>query len=104
LTPDVKTAMASERKQRVALIGVDAAELNYIRAHLADLRNFRRALDDGRMVELRSQFEAFPGAVWPSFFTGQNAGDHGFYLIQGLRQRCDCGGLRRMVAAPAVLA
>jgi predicted AlkP superfamily phosphohydrolase/phosphomutase len=67
----------------VALIGVDAAELNYIRAHLADLPNFRRALDDGRMVELRSQFEALPGSVWLSFFTGQNAGDHGFYLIQG---------------------
>lgn len=65
------------------MIGVDAAEISYIREHLADLPNFRTALEGSQTIQLYSQFEAFPGSVWPSFFTEKPVGEHGFYLIHG---------------------
>jgi predicted AlkP superfamily phosphohydrolase/phosphomutase len=63
------------------MIGVDAAEISYIRENLYCLPNFRRALDRGTMTELTSQAALIPGSVWPSFFTASGPGEHGFHLI-----------------------
>ena len=61
------------------MIGIDAAELSYIREHISALPNFRQTLDRGRLTELFSQVGLINGTVWPSFFTEKSAGDHGFH-------------------------
>jgi predicted AlkP superfamily phosphohydrolase/phosphomutase len=66
---------------RLALLGIDAAEFAYIQNHLGQLPNLRSALERGSNHELYSQFEVYPGSVWPSFFTGRTVGEHGFYHI-----------------------
>lgn len=73
--------MLSRNKHKVAIIGVDAAELSYIRGHLSYLPNFRRVLQRATVSDLRSQAGLIPGSVWPSFFTESGPGEHGFYLI-----------------------
>jgi predicted AlkP superfamily phosphohydrolase/phosphomutase len=73
--------MASGGKCKIAMIGVDAAELSYIRENLSHLPNFRRTLENRPVRELTSQAALIPGSVWPSFFTESGPGEHGFYLI-----------------------
>ena len=63
------------------MIGIDAAELSYIRENLSCLPNLKRALERGTMTQLTSQAALIPGSVWPSFFTASGPGEHGFHLI-----------------------
>ena len=56
-------------KWPLAMIGVDAADLDFIRANLAALPNFRRALDTGITRKLQSTAGALTGSVWPTFFS-----------------------------------
>ncbi|HYL57442.1 MAG TPA: alkaline phosphatase family protein [Candidatus Acidoferrales bacterium] len=73
--------MASGNQRKLAMIGVDAAELSYVRENLSHLPNFRRALENRAVTDLTSQAALIPGSVWPSFFTESGPGEHGFYLI-----------------------
>ena len=66
---------------RLVLLGIDAAEFAYIQHHLEQLPHLRSALERGSTHKLYSQFDAYPGSVWPSFFTGKTVGEHGFYHI-----------------------
>ncbi len=72
--------MSGESK-RVAMIGVDAADIDYIIENQNDLPHLRAALTQGELLHLSSDFEIFPGSVWPSFFTGKDTAEHGFYNI-----------------------
>jgi len=63
------------------MIGVDAAEISYLREHISDLPNFRQAFERGALINLSSEAALIPGSVWPSFFTESPPGEHGFYLI-----------------------
>jgi len=63
----------------VAMIGVDAADLDFIRANLSSLPNFRHALETGITRPLRSTAGALTGSVWPTFYTAKPPGDHGIY-------------------------
>ena len=63
----------------VAMIGVDAADLDFIRANLSSLPNLRHALETGITRPLRSTAGALTGSVWPTFYTAKPPGDHGIY-------------------------
>ena len=61
------------------MIGLDAAELGFVRAAGAALPTLRRALETGLVRRLRSPADLLPGSVWPTFFTGKPPAEHGFY-------------------------
>jgi len=63
------------------MIGLDAADIDYIRKNQRSLPHLRTVLTRGELFHLSSDFEIFPGSVWPSFFTGKDTGEHGFYNI-----------------------
>jgi predicted AlkP superfamily phosphohydrolase/phosphomutase len=59
------------------MIGVDAAELSFIRASLPSLPNFRRLMHEAALVPLRSSAEHISASVWPTMYTGLSPGEHG---------------------------
>jgi predicted AlkP superfamily phosphohydrolase/phosphomutase len=64
---------------RLAMIGLDAAELGLIRANLGRLPNLARTLAGGTLHTLRSTADLLTGSVWPTFYTGSHPGEHGIY-------------------------
>ncbi|HYL93090.1 MAG TPA: alkaline phosphatase family protein [Alphaproteobacteria bacterium] len=66
-------------KQKLAMIGVDAGELEFIIANLGSLPTLRRMLQSGTLHRLESTAGLLPGSVWPTFFTGRSPGEHGIY-------------------------
>jgi len=66
-------------KTRLAMFGVDAGDLAFIRRHAALLPFFRRLLDEGRAREIETTSELLTGSVWPTFYTGLLPGRHGIY-------------------------
>ncbi len=66
---------------KLAMIGFDAADVDYIRSQLPSLPNFRRAFDSGVWRRLRSPADLLPGSVWPTFYTARSPGEHGVYHI-----------------------
>jgi predicted AlkP superfamily phosphohydrolase/phosphomutase len=64
---------------KVAMIGLDAAELTFIQRHLSSLPALGAILASGTLQRLRSTAGVFPGSVWPTFYTGLMPGDHGVY-------------------------
>jgi predicted AlkP superfamily phosphohydrolase/phosphomutase len=71
--------MGAPARRRVALIGLDAAELSFVQQHLSDLPTLRRLLETGTLHRLASTAGVFPGSVWPTFYSGRLPGDHGIY-------------------------
>lgn len=59
------------------MLGIDAAELSFIRGALPSLPTFRRLLDQGALLPLRSTAELVSASVWPSMYTGVAPGEHG---------------------------
>jgi predicted AlkP superfamily phosphohydrolase/phosphomutase len=57
--------MSSSR--RLAMIGLDAADLDFIRSSSATLPNLSRVLAGGALHRLRSPADLLPGSVWPTF-------------------------------------
>jgi predicted AlkP superfamily phosphohydrolase/phosphomutase len=81
-------------RRKVAMIGVDAAELSFVQQHLDNLPNFARLLTSDAGCEISSTVDYLPGSIWPSFFTSQTAGDHGFYQMRAWD--ADAMSLRRV--------
>src|SRR5712692_3673995 len=71
--------MNTAKTAKLAMIGVDAAEFNFIKAHLTELPNFSRALGNGVVRRLKSTSATLNGSVWPTFYTASNPQDHGIY-------------------------
>src|SRR4051812_12385410 len=71
--------MAERTGRRVAMIGLDAAELSFIQRHLHSLPRIRGLLDCGRLHRLQTTAGDLPGSVWPTFYTGTLPGEHGIY-------------------------
>ena len=69
----------SDGLAKVAMIGVDAAELSFIQRWLPSLPAFRRILETGTLHRLGSTAGVFPGSVWPTFYSGSPPGEHGVY-------------------------
>jgi len=61
------------------MIGLDAASLPFIEAHIAELPVLRQVLDAGVLHHLRPLADAITGSRWPDFFTGEHSGVHGYY-------------------------
>ncbi len=76
---------------RLLLIGLDAGDLDFIRAHQGALPTLERFLLDGRCFETQSP-KGLSGSVWPTFYTGSPPGEHGIY--QHLVWDADKMGLR----------
>ena len=62
---------------RVLMVGVDAAELSFIRGALPSLPTFRRLFDEGVFHPLTSSAEYVSASVWPTMYTGTMPGEHG---------------------------
>ncbi len=73
--------MSKTAAPKVAMIGFDAADVDYLRRELPALPNFRRAFDSGLWRKLRSPADLLPGSVWPTFYTTRSPGEHGIYHI-----------------------
>src|SRR5688572_16944682 len=71
--------MPEVARNKVAMIGLDAAELDFIRRHLHALPRLRRVLELGALHRLASTAGALTGSVWPTFATGTLPGEHGIY-------------------------
>jgi predicted AlkP superfamily phosphohydrolase/phosphomutase len=65
--------------RRLAMIGLDAADLGLIRSAEGTLPNIARALAGGTLHTIRSPADLLTGSVWPTFYTGSNPGTHGIY-------------------------
>jgi len=61
------------------MIGLDAADLGFIRSQSSALPNLGRVLAGGKVHTLRSPADLLTGSVWPTFYTASNPGDHGMY-------------------------
>jgi predicted AlkP superfamily phosphohydrolase/phosphomutase len=81
-------------KPKIAMLGFDAAELSYIQEHLSMLPNFKRALSCGRLTQLSSPAQMFPGSVWPTFYTATPPGEHGIHHL--MQWDADAMRLRRV--------
>ena len=66
-------------KSKIALIGIDAGDLNFIQSSLPSLPNLRHALDAGTLYQLDTTADLMAGSVWPTFYTGSYPEDHGIY-------------------------
>lgn len=64
---------------RLAMIGLDAAELSFIQQHARDLPVLTRLLAEGTPTKLESTAAKLAGSVWPTFYTGTMPGEHGIY-------------------------
>lgn len=83
-------------RPRVFMLGVDAAELSFIRAALPSLPTFARLLDEGALLGLRSTAEHVSASVWPSMYTGTAPGEHG--ISQHIQWDPDGMRMRRITA------
>jgi predicted AlkP superfamily phosphohydrolase/phosphomutase len=77
---------------KIALVGIDAGDLNFIRSNISSLPNLRQTLQTGVVTTLHSTAHLLTGSVWPTFCTGTLPGDHGvFHHLQwdavGMRMR-----------------
>jgi predicted AlkP superfamily phosphohydrolase/phosphomutase len=63
------------------MIGLDAAELSFVREHAASLPVLARLLTGpGTSAKpLASTASRLAGSVWPTFYTGAGPGEHGIY-------------------------
>jgi predicted AlkP superfamily phosphohydrolase/phosphomutase len=69
----------SDQQPKVAMLGIDAADPDFIQANIASLPNLQRALASGITRRLRSTAGSLTGSVWPTFYTGKTPGEHGIY-------------------------
>jgi predicted AlkP superfamily phosphohydrolase/phosphomutase len=67
------------KSNRLAMIGLDAAELSFIQQHAEELPTLSRLLAEGSAKRLASTAAQLAGSVWPTFYTGVLPGEHGIY-------------------------
>ncbi len=67
-------------RNKVVMIGLDAADIDYIESHLSELPNLARILDRGRYRRIGSTADVMSASVWSTFYTGTMPGEHGYYF------------------------
>jgi predicted AlkP superfamily phosphohydrolase/phosphomutase len=67
-------------RQKLVMIGIDAADLQFIHAHSNHLPNLGRLIEQGCTRLVAPSSPALDGAVWPNFCFGCPPGEHGFYF------------------------
>ena len=65
---------------RVLLVGIDSADPELLARALPQLPNLRRLVEGGSLRDLQSPAAVMSAAVWPTFYTGQDPGWHGYYF------------------------
>lgn len=85
--------MLNKASQRLLMLGLDGADLHFIRSHADALPTLAKALDTGVLFEPAAP-EALSGSVSPTFYSGNHPGMHGMY--QHLVWDPDRMGLRRI--------
>lgn len=78
MTLTAPVGKAAYPRPRLLMIGLDGADLRYIRARAGALPILKAALDAGQVFEPEAP-EALTGSVWPTFYTGKSPGEHGIY-------------------------
>lgn len=71
--------MSLASSQGVLMIGLDSADINYIQEHIEELENLKRLRDIGSFHRLETPGKHMTAAVWSTFYTGSEPGEHGFY-------------------------
>ncbi len=69
-----------KQRNRVVMIGIDAADADYLEQSLASLPNLRRLSEEGEYRRLASPADVLSAGVWPTFYTGMPPGEHGYYF------------------------
>jgi len=74
-------------RKKIVFLGIDAADKDLILgwAEAGILPTFRSMLDCGLSGVTSNPPGLFVGAVWPSFWTGMQPGNHGWYCYRQLR-------------------
>jgi len=65
--------------RRIAVIGLDAVAWPFVEDHLEALPHLRRAAESGVLHRLDQRTNTLNGAMWPTLYTGEHPGVHGFY-------------------------
>lgn len=71
--------MSNKTHTKVAMIGIDAGDLNFIQRFAHRLPTLQRLMRDGKMQSLDTTAGLLPGSVWPTFYTETLPGEHGIY-------------------------
>lgn len=71
--------MSSVDAPRVLMIGLDAMDLGFIESSIDDYPTFKQLTADGAVKPLDGPGNTLSAAVWPTFYTGKDPGEHGFY-------------------------
>jgi predicted AlkP superfamily phosphohydrolase/phosphomutase len=71
--------VSSTSNPRLALIGLDACDLELVLAHRARLPHLDALLGAGALHRLETPSRLLTGSVWPTFYTGTTPGEHGIY-------------------------
>jgi len=84
--------------RKLLAIGLDSAEFDFIRARRGALPTLNRMLDTNLLHRPRGPY-ALSGAIWPTFGTGSEPGEHGVYQhlvwdADRMRLRSAVGDLR----------
>lgn len=69
--------MTEAPRRRILMIGLDAADITFIRANLPQLPTLARIFAEGVVHPLRTTAGHLAGSVWPTFYTGTLPGSHG---------------------------
>lgn len=63
--------------KKLLMLAIDAGDIEFIRASLAELPTLRKLLVEGTFYSLDSTAEITSASIWPSFYTGQMPAQHG---------------------------
>ncbi|SNQ62523.1 conserved hypothetical protein [Candidatus Methanoperedens nitroreducens] len=72
-------------KNKIIMIGIDAATLDLINPWINDLPNLKKLIEDGASGELFSRLP-ITAAAWTSAATGKNPGKHGLFEFTERRE------------------
>lgn len=72
--------MATNHDQRVLMIGLDSADLDYVEPRLPFLPNLQRLFGRSVVRRLETPASVMSACVWPTFYTASHPGHHGQYF------------------------
>ncbi|HLA11745.1 MAG TPA: alkaline phosphatase family protein [Pyrinomonadaceae bacterium] len=76
---DREMGTVAGEETKLLLIGIDAGDVDFIKASLDKLPRLRQVFAEGSFLKLRSTADILTSSVWPTFSTGTLPGEHGAY-------------------------
>ncbi len=71
--------MVTANEHRVLMLGLDSAEISFIKKHLDQFPNLYQLSQQGCFQGLKNYSDYMSACVWSTFYTGLPPGEHGFY-------------------------